>query len=87
MTKSDLIEKVAKDTGLEKNKIGRVIDSVMNNIKTSLTKDENVYLRGFGSFIIKERAQKTARDIRKGTTIIVPPCKVPAFKPSKDFKL
>jgi len=87
MTKADIIDKIAKETGMEKVRVSKILESFMNNVKTSINKGESVYLRGFGSFVIKERAQKTARNIRANTTIIVPACKVPAFKPSKDFKL
>jgi len=87
MTKADLIEKIAKETGTEKFKVSKILEAFMDSVKTSLTNEENVYLRGFGSFIVKQRAQKTARNIRANTTIIIPPGKVPAFKPSKEFKL
>ena len=57
----------------------------MESVKVSLAKGENVYLRGFGSFIVKKRAQKTARNISKNTTIIIPAHNIPAFKPAKTF--
>jgi DNA-binding protein HU-beta len=57
----------------------------MESVKSSLAKNENVYLRGFGSFIVKKRAQKTARNISKNTTLIIPPHFIPAFKPAKVF--
>ena len=57
----------------------------MTSVKTSLVNDENVYLRGFGSFIVKERAEKTARNISKKTSIVIPAHKIPAFKPCKPF--
>ena len=57
----------------------------MERVKGSLAKGENVYLRGFGSFIVKKRAQKTARNISKNTTIIIPAHNIPAFKPAKTF--
>ena len=87
MTKTDIIEKISKDTGIEKIKVSKVVEAFMANIKTSLSKEENVYLRGFGSFVVKQRAQKTARNIRANTTVIVPACKVPTFKPSKEFQV
>jgi DNA-binding protein HU-beta len=59
----------------------------MKNVKESLENDENVYLRGFGSFIVKRRAQKTARNISKNTTLIIPEHKIPSFKPSKAFTI
>jgi DNA-binding protein HU-beta len=70
---------------LEKIDIKLAIDSMMGEIKSSLKSGENVYLRGFGSFNIKHRAEKTGRNISKNTTIIIPAHKVPAFKPSKEF--
>ena len=57
----------------------------MEIVKGSLAKNENVYLRGFGSFIVKKRAQKTARNISKNTTIIIPEHNIPSFKPAKTF--
>mgnify|MGYP000423878826 FL=1 len=57
----------------------------MDSVKSSLAKGDNVYLRGFGSFIVKKRAQKTARNISKNTTIIIPEHNIPAFKPAKTF--
>ena len=87
MTKADIVDKVSKDTGMEKFKVTKVIESFMDTVKTSLSKDENVYLRGFGSFVVKQRAEKKGRDIRANTTVIIPAGKVPGFKASKDFKL
>ena len=57
----------------------------MQSIKTSLSEGQNVYLRGFGSFVVKERAQKTGRNISKNTTIIIPAHNIPSFKPAKVF--
>lgn len=85
MTKADIVNEVAKATGLEKINVQNVIESFMDNVKDSLAKDNSVYLRGFGSFIVKKRAQKTARNISKGKTIIIPAHCIPAFKPSKVF--
>lgn len=87
MTKADLIDKISKETGTDKVKIAPIIESFMDNIKNSLEKGEDVYLRGFGSFVVKHRAQKTARNIRANKTMIVPACNVADFKPSKNFKL
>ena len=85
MTKADVVNEIAKNTGVEKANVLAVVESFMEVVKDSLAKEENVYLRGFGSFIIKERAEKTARNISKNTTIIIPAHKIPAFKPSKTF--
>lgn len=86
MTKADLVNEIAKNTGIDKSNVLAVIESFMKVVKDSLTNDENVYLRGFGSFIVKERAQKTARNISKNTTIIIPAHKIPSFKPAKAFR-
>jgi DNA-binding protein HU-beta len=85
MTKADLVTEVAGKTGVDKAAVQVVVDSFMNTVKNSLLKKENVYLRGFGSFIIKERAEKTGRNITKNTTIVIPAHKIPAFKPAKSF--
>jgi len=85
MTKADIVNEVAKATGLEKIAVRKVIECFMDSVKNSLEKGDNVYLRGFGSFIVKERAEKTARNISKNTTIVIPAHKIPAFKPAKVF--
>lgn len=85
MTKADIVNEVAKATGLEKIAVQSVIESFMDNVKDSLAKNKNVYLRGFGSFIVKKRAKKTARNISKNTTLIIPAHNIPAFKPAKVF--
>ena len=85
MTKADIVNEIAKNTGIDKMTVMTSIDAFMEVIKDSLTKEENVYLRGFGSFVVKRRAQKTARNISKNTTIIVPEHNIPAFKPAKSF--
>ena len=85
MTKADIINEIAEKTGIEKVAVQATVEAFMNSIKGSLEQGENVYLRGFGSFIIKERAQKTGRNISKNTTIIIPAHNIPAFKPAKTF--
>lgn len=85
MTKNDLIIQISKDTGIDKSTALTIIESFMENVKNALSKGNNVYLRGFGSFIIKERAQKTARNISQNTTIVIPAHNIPVFKPSKEF--
>lgn len=87
MTKADIVNEVAKATGIEKVVVATVVESTMESIKKSVCKGNAVYLRGFGSFIVKNRAQKAARNITKGTTITIPAHKVPAFKPSKAFTI
>ena len=85
MTKADIVNNIAKETGVEKALVQQVVEAFMENGKGSLIENEPVYLRGFGSFIIKERAQKVARNISKGTTITIPAHNIPAFKPAKSF--
>ena len=85
MTKADIVNEIAKNTGIDKATVLATVESFMDVVKASLAKKENVYLRGFGSFIIKERAEKTARNISKNTTIIIPAHSIPAFKPAKTF--
>ena len=85
MTKADIVNEVAKSTGIEKTKVQSVVEGFMDCVKVSLSKGDNVYLRGFGSFVIKKRAKKTARNISKNTTIVIPAHKVPSFKPAKSF--
>lgn len=85
MTKADIVAEIADETGLEKLAVQTTVEAFMDSVKNSLTKGENVYLRGFGSFIVKERAEKTGRNISKNTTIIIPAHNIPAFKPAKTF--
>ena len=86
MTKADIINGIASSTGISKKDVSAVVESFMDAIKNSmLEKKENVYLRGFGSFIIKHRAEKTARNISKNTTITIPAHNCPSFKPAKTF--
>lgn len=86
MTKAEIAAEIAKTTDVDKATAIAIIDEFMKVVKTSLSYGENVYLRGFGSFIIKQRAQKTARNISKNTTLIVPAHNIPAFKPADTFK-
>ena len=85
MTKADIIHEISKSTGIDRITVQNTVEAFMESVKGSLAKNDNVYLRGFGSFIVKQRAQKTARNISKNTTIIVPAHKIPAFKPAKPF--
>ena len=85
MTKAEIVNEIAKKTGIEKSVVLTTVESFMEVVKNSLAEQEPVYLRGFGSFITKKRAAKAARDILKNTTITVPEHKIPAFKPAKTF--
>ena len=85
MTKADIVSEISKQTGIEKVAVKKTVEAFMESIKESLKGNQNVYLRGFGSFIVKRRAEKTARNISKNTTIIIPEHHIPAFKPAKSF--
>ena len=85
MTKAEIVNEVAKATGIEKIAVQTVVESFMECVKDSLAKGNPVYLRGFGSFIIKHRAQKAARNITQKTTMTIPEHDIPAFKPAKFF--
>ncbi len=85
MTKAEVVNKIAHKTGIEKIAIQTIVEELMVVIKDSLSEGENVYLRGFGSFIVKKRAEKTGRNISKNTTVIIPAHNIPAFKPAKCF--
>ena len=85
MTKADIVNEIAETTGIDKVAVLETVEKFMDVVKDSLANGENVYLRGFGSFIVKTRSEKTARNISKGTTIIIPEHKIPAFKPAKVF--
>ena len=85
MTKADIVNEISRSTGLEKAAVLATVEKFMEVVKDSMANGNNVYLRGFGSFIIKNRKEKTARNISRNTTIKIPAHKVPAFKPSKVF--
>lgn len=85
MTKAEIVNEISKQTGIDKVTVLASVEAFMAAVKDSLEKGENVYLRGFGSFILKKRAQKTTRNISKNTTIIIPEHNIPAFKPAKTF--
>lgn len=86
MTKADIVNEIARTTGIDKAPVLTVVERFMTVVKDSLAHGENVYLRGFGSFIIKQRAEKTARNISKNTTLIITAHNIPAFKPANSFK-
>ena len=86
MTKAEIVTEISRTTGIDKASVLAAVEGLMTTIKDSLARGENVYLRGFGSFITKTRAEKTARNISKNTTIIIPQHVIPAFKPCPEFK-
>ena len=83
MTKAEIVANISEKSGIEKADVLRVVEDFMVEVKDSLNQGTNVYLRGFGSFIVKERAEKTGRNISKNTTIKIPAHNIPAFKPAK----
>ena len=85
MTKADIVAGIAEETGLDRVEALRAVEAFMNSVKSSLANGQNVYLRGFGSFVVKERAEKTGRNISKNTAIIIPAHNIPSFKPAKTF--
>ncbi len=85
MTKADIVAKISDKLGMEKGDVQATVETFMSEVKNSLEGGENVYLRGFGSFIVKKRAEKTGRNISKNTTIKIPAHNIPAFKPAKVF--
>ena len=85
MTKADLVDSISSKTGVDKVSALVILESFMAEVKKSVSKGEDVTLRGFGSFLLKHRSEKTARNISKNTTVIVPAHDIPSFKPSKEF--
>ena len=85
MTKADIVNKISRTTGIEKAAVQTTVEAFMEAIKGSVIDGKNVYLRGFGSFVVKKRAEKTARNISKNVTIKIPEHFIPSFKPSKSF--
>ncbi|MDC0249459.1 integration host factor subunit beta [Flavobacteriales bacterium] len=85
MTKAELVSKISEKTGVEKIITLAIVESMMTEIKDSISDNEAVFLRGFGTFKAKKRAKKTGRNIKKNTTIIIPAHHIPAFKPAKGF--
>ncbi len=85
MTKADIINEIAEKTGIEKVMVQVSVEAFMKSVKEAMSNGKNVYLRGFGSFVVRKRAEKSGRNISKNTTIIIPAHYIPAFKPAKVF--
>ncbi|MCI5757876.1 MAG: HU family DNA-binding protein [Alloprevotella sp.] len=85
MTKADIVNSISQKTGIDKLIVLNTVEAFMATVKENMANGENIYLRGFGSFILKRRAQKTARNISKNTALIIPEHNIPAFKPAKTF--
>ena len=85
MTKADIVNEISEKTGIEKIVVQTTVEAFMKSIRTSMTDGKNVYLRGFGTFVVKKRAEKIGRNISKNTTVVIPAHFIPAFKPAKVF--
>ena len=85
MTKADIVNEISEKTGIEKIVVQTTVEAFMKSIRTSMTEGKNVYLRGFGTFLVKKRAEKLGRNISKNTTVVIPAHFIPAFKPAKTF--
>lgn len=85
MTKADLVADIAGKTGLDKEDVSKVVESLMESVKESLVEGKRIELRGFGTFLVRKRAAKVARNISKQESITIPERRVPAFKPSRKF--
>ena len=85
MTKAEIVNEISHQTGIEKSTVSKTVDTLMKTIKDSMANGDNVYLRGFGSFLVKKKAEKKARNISKNSTIIIPAHNAPSFKPAKEF--
>ena len=85
MRKSDLINNISDKTGIPKVDVLVTVETMLKEIKENISKGENIYIRGFGSFIVKKRAAKIGRNIKKNVAVDIPEHFIPAFKPSKEF--
>lgn len=85
MRKADLVSKIAENTGVAKVDVLVTVEALFKEIRESLTNGENVYVRGFGSFVVKRRAQKVGRNIQQNTSVVIPEHYIPSFRPSKTF--
>jgi DNA-binding protein HU-beta len=85
MTKAEIVNEIATKTGFDKTAVQATVEGFMQTVTESMGKGENIYFRGFGTFLLKKRAAKTGRNITKNTTVKIPAHIIPAFKPSKEF--
>lgn len=85
MTKADIVKEISDQTGIDRRTVLATVETFMESIIEAMKGGDNVYLRGFGSFVVKHRAEKAARNITKNTTIIIPARKVPIFRPARGF--
>lgn len=85
MTKADIVNEISEKTGIEKMAVQATVEAFMKTIRNSMVEGKNVYLRGFGTFVVKKRAEKIGRNISKNTTVVIPEHYIPAFKAAKTF--
>ena len=85
MTKADIVNEISEKTGIEKIAVQASVEAFMKSIRNAMVEGKNVYLRGFGTFVVKRRAEKIGRNISKNTTVVIPAHFIPAFKPAKTF--
>ncbi len=85
MTKAEIVNEISEKTGIEKIVVQTTVEAFMKSIRSSMTEGKNVYLRGFGTFVVKKRAEKIGRNISKNTSVVIPAHFIPAFKPAKTF--
>jgi DNA-binding protein HU-beta len=85
MTKAEVVNEIVEKTGIERAMVAETVESFFKVVKSALTDGDNVYFRGFGSFALKKRAKKVARNISKNTQITIPEHFIPKFKPAKTF--
>jgi DNA-binding protein HU-beta len=85
MTKADIVNEISEKTGIEKMAVQATVEAFMKTIRNSMVEGKNVYLRGFGTFVVKKRAEKVGRNISKNTTVVIPAHYIPAFKAAKTF--
>ncbi|MFO0356531.1 MAG: HU family DNA-binding protein [Sphingobacteriaceae bacterium] len=85
MTKADIVNEISEKTGVEKIAVQATVEAFMKTIRNNMIEGKNVYLRGFGTFVVKKRAEKIGRNISKNTTVVIPAHYIPAFKPAKTF--
>ena len=85
MTKADIVNEISEKTGIEKMAVQATVEAFMKTIRNSMVEGKNVYLRGFGTFVVKKRAENIGRNISKNTTVVIPAHYIPAFKAAKTF--
>ena len=85
MTKLEIVKQIARETGIEATTVSAVVEGFMEEVRAAQIRKENVFLRGFGTFLFKHRREKTARNITKNTTLKIPAHDIPAFKASPEF--